>query len=174
MKHCKPCGDNKKLCAFGKDKYTKDGLYHICRNCRGKEVSIRYKLNPERHKRRANEWNKANPGAGARRYKENPDKFKAKQRKRVDTLRRATPQRVDRSDHRRVINFLKGLAEKCTRIIKKQYCVDHIIPLDHKDVSGLNVPWDMQVISLVENSIKAKKFDGTYQNRFGEDRDGYT
>lgn len=42
--------------------------------------------------------------------------------------------------------------------------VDHIIPLQGKNVSGLNVPWNMQYISRSENSFKKHSFDGSYNN----------
>lgn len=42
--------------------------------------------------------------------------------------------------------------------------MDHIIPLNHPKVCGLNVPQNIQLITKEENDLKDNFFDGTYEN----------
>lgn len=44
------------------------------------------------------------------------------------------------------------------------YCVDHIIPLTHDDVSGLHAPQNLIILTKLDNNRKWNHFDGTAEN----------
>lgn len=44
------------------------------------------------------------------------------------------------------------------RVTGERYVIDHIVPLKHPFVSGLSVPWNMQVIPYRCNAAKGNKW----------------
>lgn len=55
------------------------------------------------------------------------------------------------------IKLFYETASKLTSETGTKFHVDHIIPLQGKNVSGLHVPWNLQVISAIENLKKHNK-----------------
>lgn len=105
-----------------------------------KIIAQKYReAHPEKVKKSARKWRTTHPGAKA-----------ADVAKRRCSKQAATPSWID---SRQVI----AIYNKCQQITKETgilHEVDHIVPLRHKLVSGLHVPWNLQIIPAKENRQK--------------------
>ena len=59
--------------------------------------------------------------------------------------------------HRRQMRTLYEEAAVCTRLTGVRHHVDHIQPLQGRDRCGLHVPWNLQIMTALENSAKGNK-----------------
>lgn len=87
-------------------------------------------------------------------YARNKHKIIVREQQKVQKVKQATPKWVN-------VKELEDFYANCP----PGHNVDHIIPLIHPDVCGLNVPWNLQYLSEKDNKSKSNKFDGTYENK---------
>ena len=88
--------------------------------------------------------------------KRNPDKNSEKVARYNAKKKNAFPKWLSQED----ISKIKSIYKLCRAISKKTgvpHQVDHIVPLNGKDCSGLHVPWNLQVITKDENLRKSNK-----------------
>ena len=144
------CQDCNKIEYRGK--YTFKAKYcHKCRNKRYRDAKpeqyrasqTRRRLNnPESYKKAQTNFRKSNP-----------EHFRAKAKTRNKKVKQATPKWVNYKELYNIyLNCPKGMQ------------VDHIVPINGKNVSGLHVPWNLRYLDPVENNKKSNKFDITYLN----------
>jgi hypothetical protein len=62
------------------------------------------------------------------------------------------------------MDFMYELSTILTRTTGVQHHVDHIVPLRNKYVSGLHVPWNLQVLPAIDNLKKTNHFTPGRQN----------
>ena len=62
-------------------------------------------------------------------------------------------------DHKNKMAVYYKIAVGLTSVHGVQYHVDHIVPLRGKLVSGLHVPWNLQVIPAIENLSKGNRYE---------------
>ena len=87
---------------------------------------------------------------------ENPSKVIANAFKRRKDFRRRVPKWLTK-EHWKQINAFYLEAARRTRETGIPHCVDHIHPLRGKTLSGLHVPWNLQVLTVAENLRKSAR-----------------
>lgn len=171
MKTCSACGASKPLSEYARADTCVDGTRSYCKACHKLRKDAWRANNRERHNAKGKAWAQANPekrkavvaASTAKRTAEgkvlaakrqwvaaNPERARAAVSARRRKLRAAMPPWVDLGAIRAIYNraALLGLT------------VDHIIPLRHPLVSGLHVPWNLQLLTRSDNSRKGNMFGG--------------
>lgn len=88
-------------------------------------------------------------------YRRNKHKNAAKQAARRAYLLQATPKWADL----KAIESIYAESRRLSRKTRKRHEVDHIIPLRGKNVCGLHVENNLQILTKKENRIKSNKFE---------------
>jgi 5-methylcytosine-specific restriction endonuclease McrA len=90
----------------------------------------------------------------------NPDWIAASNKSRRRKHRVATPKWLT---HKQKLEMreLYRIARTMTKTTGEQYVVDHIIPLRGESVCGLHVPWNLRVVTQVENLRKSNQLVDT-------------
>ena len=129
---------NKKDILFKKKEYYQGNREEIL----GKSLK-RYWENPDKHRERKREA-----------YKEDPAKFITSAINRELYIKERTPVWSDRD---KILEIYRK-RDRLTTLTGELYEVDHIIPLKGKNVSGLHVPENLQIITRAENRSKSNKY----------------
>jgi hypothetical protein len=170
VKHCTSCLKEKPFLEF-----AKNGKYYRnkCKVCTRPQVNAWYEDNKETHLANTAKWasnNQDKRKAIGDRYREsnlescrkrcrewqkqNPDKIAAIVAKRRASKLNATPSWLTQ-EHYDQIKHLYAHAKECEMLTGDKYHVDHIVPLQGKNVSGLHVPWNLQVLPADINIKKS-------------------
>lgn len=146
-----------------------------CRNCGCTERYFSNRKCPTCAKSKSKEYRLDNPEvyreASKRRRSDKPIEVLAVQRasrdKHSDTVRASRAKRraakLNRTpiwltkDHLEEIKDYYTAAEMFRQYTGEQYHVDHVVPLQGENVSGLHVPWNLQVLPAKENLMKSNK-----------------
>jgi hypothetical protein len=91
-------------------------------------------------------------------YRLNKHKFLAANSKRRKVIVRATPTWLS-DQHKQEIEDAYWLAQDLRATSGETYHVDHIIPLQGKDVCGLHVPWNLQILPADLNLQKGNRHE---------------
>jgi len=177
-KRCSKCGETKPITGFYKHKKYRDGLRSECKKCysgRNKawreankdKIAARKKVWREANKERVAvtvkawyEENKERVAVTTKAWRDaNPEKVRLFSKLRYRRVRRAAPKWLNEQQKLQIL-AVYDQARDCMMITGELYQVDHIIPLKGKNVCGLHVPWNLQVLPQDINDVKGNKFDG--------------
>lgn len=119
-----------------------------------------YALNSEKAKTNMKEWHKKHPewikAHSAKMRKKHAAKKLADMAKRRHLKDSRTPKWLSKADLKEIISFYT-LAKDIAWLSNEPLHVDHIIPLRGKNVSGLHVPWNLQILPRTMNLEKGNK-----------------
>lgn len=114
--------------------------------------AVYYLENAEKIKARNAAWAKANPS-----------KNSAKRARRRAVKLQATPKWLTKEHWEQIDSFYIEAA-RLTKETGIRHQVDHILPLQGEGITGLHAPWNLQILTISENSKKHNSFDFTYDN----------
>ena len=86
----------------------------------------------------------------------NRDKANARMAKRRASKRNAAPSWLSKHQINEISEFYL-MAKELANIFPWKQEVDHIEPLQGKDICGLHVPWNLQIVPMVTNRSKGIK-----------------
>ena len=146
---CKSCVAKEALIYYEKEKEEILAYGKKRRKEKAGQISIQraqYSLvNKERFAEYRKQWKKDNPG-----------KVNAKTARRRAARRNAMPKWLTKEQHQEITAFYDEAA-RLTRETGIPHEVDHVIPLQGKEVCGLHVPWNLQILTQSENRHKSRK-----------------
>lgn len=101
--------------------------------------------NPDLHKKAQQEWTRNNAGS----VNANTKHYKLRKKQRC-------PKWLT-DEQREQIKEFYIIAKELRWLSDEPLEVDHIVPLNGRDVSGLHVPWNLQILTKSENARKRNK-----------------
>tara|TARA_R110000868_G_scaffold95713_7_gene263090 strand:+ start:86 stop:655 length:570 start_codon:yes stop_codon:yes gene_type:complete len=183
-KVCTGCKADKPLSEFSRQAKSPDGHRTKCKACTKVENANWYLLNREDKLAQNKKWaieNREAKNALSRKYqkqrksyysahnkewhkkhKDDPvfrERVRTKSRNRLVRVRRATPSWISAIEAAQMQEFY-DIAKARSMQTGERYEVDHIIPLGGFMVSGLHVPWNLQIIREEENLAKGTRIMG--------------
>lgn len=179
-KICGTCKEIKLFTEFGKKKTNKDGYQYSCKLCKkiwadnNKDYFKKYREDNKEHiKTLCSDWYKLNRenilkfimdnreyiSKRERNYRKmNSHKRNAMNAKRRASKLKATPAWLIPEQLVEIENFYLT-AKNLKTLTGVIHHVDHIVPLQGRNVCGLHVPWNLQILTATENLHKSNIFE---------------
>ena len=162
-KFCSSCETTKNVNLFSRNSSRYDGLQSHCKECRAERRKSDYVQNKDRELLINKIWAESNPEAVKKKAKKHRQSthgrlyYRVKDAKRRASKLNATPSWLT-EEHHDQIKLLYAHAKECELLTGDKYHVDHIVPLKGENVSGLHVPWNLQVLPADINIKKSNSY----------------
>lgn len=157
-KKCSKCAQNKSYEFFGIQRRSKDGMSAWCKPCKKNYNSSWFKNNRESENERIRDWYEENREKKNKSnsiwQSNNKSLVNAATAKRRATKRLAIPKWLSKEDLIAIKQFYRSAME-ITKSSGIKHEVDHIVPIQGKEVCGLHVPWNLQILTKSENLSKS-------------------
>ncbi len=165
MKICSVCDVKKFLILFPKGDKYKDGYRGTCKRCTALAASQWHRLNrptlsSAEKKQRAETRKAATRERVKVKQKIYAKKYPSKRAYYSSMYRARKIQRTPSWLTLPQLKMMQDMYDKSAALSSltgEIYHVDHIVPLKGKSVSGLHVPWNLQILTAVENCLKSNK-----------------
>lgn len=159
-KTCSKCSVEKSLECYYKHVGGKYGVRAQCKTCRNTKVADYAKQNPEKT---AGYQAKSEQRLEVKLYrssyrKQNKSYFLSKNSEYRARKIKASPTWLSAEQKAEIMSFYEH-AKDCKAVSGQDYEVDHIVPLKGKDICGLHVPWNLQVLPSDLNRKKSNKYE---------------
>ena len=149
------------------ERYAKSGHCMECDNARirpldqrKKAIDTYYQNNKTKCMEATKKW-KSKSGKASQYQKQtrlnHPGSVNALNQKRYVSKLQRTPNWLS-AEHLKQIKLFYWESAELSKLVGEFYNVDHIVPLQGKTVSGLHVPWNLQILTAKENSLKGNRF----------------
>lgn len=160
MKTCITCNNQKSFSEFAKRIDSKDGLRNNCKLCQKERDAKNYQNNLLNRRNQQSTYYVINAKKILKQKEiyrlNNMPKIIARNVKRYAAKLQRTPRWLTR-EHLGEIEQFYSRASMDTKKLGIKFEVDHIIPLQGKNVSGLHVPWNLQILTEIANIKKGNK-----------------
>lgn len=162
-KICTSCKETKPFSEFNKKLHGLFNLDSRCRVCKNTYSKKCYKENQEAEIQRSRKYREQNVDilkqrSKIRRQNEKAERLALVVKRRVSKIHR-TPAWLTKEQLKEITEMYK-MAKELEKVFPWKQCVDHIVPLQGATVSGLHVPWNLQILSAKANLEKGNKFSG--------------
>ena len=139
------------------ERYTGNKTCCLCGNATANKAKSQ---NRDKYRAMFNEWQRNNPDKTKTYTRKYLDKNQGKRNLWTANYRQAKDERMPDWLNDGHLLEMESVYEYCSALRKcgLDYHVDHIVPLRGTIVSGLHVPWNLQVITGTENMSKGNKY----------------